>query len=102
MAKTVFRLIGETDIVDIDPATVDGGAHPKLMGLDDADRINLLGHWLDQDRGEELQDDADFKSAMTVIGACPRRLAGRDKFYRDHHSAGKMAGGIKGGFPENR
>ena len=69
MAKTVFRLIGETDIVDIDPATVDGGAHPKLMGLDDADRINLLGHWLDQDRGEELQDDADFKSAMTVIGA---------------------------------
>ena len=46
MAKTVFRLIGETDIVDIDPATVDGGAHPKLMGLDDADRINLLGHWL--------------------------------------------------------
>ena len=69
MAKTVFRLIGETDIVDIDPATVDGGAHPKLMGLYDADRINLLGHWLDQDRGEELQDDADFKSAMTVIGA---------------------------------
>ena len=69
MAKTVFRLIGETDIVDIDPATVDGGVHPKLMGLDDADRINLLGHWLDQDRGEELQDDADFKSAMTVIGA---------------------------------
>jgi len=69
MAKTVFRLIGETDIVDIDPATVGGGAHPKLMGLDDADRINLLGHWLDQDRGEELQDDADFKSAMTVIGA---------------------------------
>jgi hypothetical protein len=104
MAKTVFRLIGETDIVDIDPATVDGGAHPKLMGLDDADRINLLGHWLDQDRGEELQDDADFKSAMTVIGAA---LAPADQpdginFTVDHHSAGKMAGGIKGGFPENR
>ena len=69
MANTVFRLIGETDIVDIDPATVDGNAHPKLMGLNDADRINLLGHWLDQDRGEDLQDEADFKSAMTVIGA---------------------------------
>ena len=69
MANTVFRLIGETDIVDIDPVTVDANAHPKLMGLDDADWINLLGHWLDQDRGEDLQDEADFKSAMTVIGA---------------------------------
>ena len=76
MFKTVIRLIGETDIVDIDPASHDGGAHPKLMGLDEDDRINLLGHWLDQDRGEALQDDAEFKSAMTAIGV---GLASPDK-----------------------
>ena len=76
MFKTVIRLIGETDIVDIDPASHDGGAHPKLMGLDEDDRINLLGHWLDQDRGEALQDDAEFKSAMTAIGV---GLAAADK-----------------------
>ena len=49
MSRTIIRLIGETDIVDIDPASHDGGAHPKLMGLDADDRVNLLGHWLDQD-----------------------------------------------------
>ena len=69
MSRTIIRLIGETDIVDIDPASHDGGAHPKLMGLDADDRVNLLGHWLDQDRGEALQDDPDFKSAMTAIGS---------------------------------
>ncbi|MBU74794.1 MAG: hypothetical protein CMM73_03700 [Rhodospirillaceae bacterium] len=65
----IIRLIGETDIVDIDPADHDGGAHPKLMGLDVHDRVNLLGHWLDQDRGASLQDDPDFRSAMTAIGS---------------------------------
>jgi len=69
MSRTIIRLIGETDIVDIDPASHDGGAHPKLMGLDADDRVNLLGHWLDHDRGEALQDDPDFKSAMTAIGS---------------------------------
>ena len=69
MSRTIIRLIGETDIVDIDPASHDGGAHPKLMELDADDRVNLLGHWLDQDRGEALQDDPDFKSAMTAIGS---------------------------------
>ena len=46
MSRTIIRLIGETDIFDIDPASHDGGAHPKLMGLDADDRVNLLGHWL--------------------------------------------------------
>ena len=41
-------LMGESDIIDIDPAAHDGNAHPRLMGLDEADRINLLGHWLDR------------------------------------------------------
>ena len=39
MSRTIIRLIGETDIVDIDPASHDGGAHSKLMGLD-ADAVS--------------------------------------------------------------
>ena len=67
MTATMIRLMGETDIVDIDPSSHDGAPHPRLMGLDAADRINLLGHWLDQDRGEALADDADYRAAMTSI-----------------------------------
>ena len=67
MTATMIRLMGETDIVDIDPASHDGAPHPRLMGLDAADRINLLGHWLDQDRGEALADNADYRAAMTSI-----------------------------------
>lgn len=67
MTATMIRLMGETDIVDIDPSSHDGTAHPLLMGLDAADRMNLLGHWLDQDRGEALADDADHRLAMTAI-----------------------------------
>ena len=39
------------------------------MGLDADDRINLLGHWLDQDRGEVMAADPDALSAMIAIGA---------------------------------
>ena len=76
MPTTLLRLMGESDIIDIDPSDHEGAVHPRLMGLDAADRINLLGHWLDQDRGEALQDDAEFKSAMTAIGV---GLAAADK-----------------------
>ena len=69
MPATMLRLMGESDIIDIDPAANDGNAHPRLMGLDVDDRINLLGHWLDQDRGEEMAADADALSAMIAIGA---------------------------------
>ena len=69
MPATMLRLMGESDIIDIDPAVHDGNAHPRLMGLDADDRINLLGHWLDQDRGEEMAADADALSAMIAIGA---------------------------------
>ena len=35
------------------------------MGLDADDRINLLGHWLDHDRGEVMAADADALSARS-------------------------------------
>jgi len=69
MPATMLRLMGESDIIDIDPGAHEGGVHPRLMGLDPADRINLLGHWLDQDRGEALSQDAEYLSAMIAIGA---------------------------------
>ena len=69
MPATMLRLMGESDIIDIDPAAHDGAVHPRLMGLEAADRINLLGHWLDQDRGEALADDPEHLSAMIAIGA---------------------------------
>ena len=69
MPTTLLRLMGESDIIDIDPADHDGAVHPRLMGLDAADRINLLGHWLDHDQGEAMSDDPDTMSAMAAIGA---------------------------------
>ena len=69
MPTTLLRLMGESDIIDIDPSDHDGSVHPRLMGLDAADRINLLGHWLDHDQGEAMSDDPDTMSAMTAIGA---------------------------------
>ena len=69
MTATMLRLMGESDIIDIDPSAHDGGVHARLMGLDADDRINLLGHWLDQDRGEAMAGDPDALSAMIAIGA---------------------------------
>ena len=69
MPATMLRLMGESDIIDIDPSVHDGSVHSRLMGLDADDRINLLGHWLDQDRGEVVASDPDNLSAMIAIGA---------------------------------
>lgn len=69
MAAQIIRIMGESDIVDVDVNSHDGKAHAKLMGLDMADKINLLGHWMDQDRGEALAAQDDYKSAMTAIAA---------------------------------
>ena len=69
MPATMLRLMGESDIIDIDPAAHDGNAHPRLMGLDADDRINLLGHWLDQERGEVMAAAPGPFSAMIAIGA---------------------------------
>ena len=54
--KTIIRIMGETDIVDIE-MTNGQLSHPLLTGLDLADRVNLLGHWMDQDRGAALAED---------------------------------------------
>ena len=69
MPTTLLRLMGESDIIDIDPTDHEGAVHPRLMGLDAADRINLLGHWLDHDQGEAMSDDPDTMSAIAAIGA---------------------------------
>ena len=69
MPATMLRLMGESDIIDIDPSVHDGSVHPRLMGLDADDRINLLGHWLDQDRGDDVAADPENLSAMIAIGA---------------------------------
>lgn len=63
----IIRVMGETDIVDIDVDAHDDGANAKLMGLDLADKINLLGHWMDQDGGVALGSDSEHLAAMTAI-----------------------------------
>ena len=69
MATKIIRVMGETDIVDIDVDAHDGGTNAKLMGLDLVDKINILGHWMDQDRGEALAADPEYLAAMTAIAA---------------------------------
>ena len=69
MPTTLLRLMGESDIIDIDPSDHEGAVHPRLMGLDAADRINLVGHLLDHDQGVAMSDDPDTMSAMAAIGA---------------------------------
>ena len=69
MPATLLRLMGESDIIDIDPGQQGEGIHPRLMGLDEADRINLLGHWLDHDQGVAMSDDPETMSAITAIAA---------------------------------
>ncbi len=69
MATKIVRVMGETDILDVDVDAHDGGTNAKLMGLDLADKINLLGHWMDQDRGEALASDPEYLTAMTAITA---------------------------------
>ena len=42
MATKIIRVMGETDIVDIDLDAHDGGAKAKLMGLNLFDKINQI------------------------------------------------------------
>ena len=44
-------------------------SNAMLMGLDAADKVNLLGHWMDQDRGAELAADKNHLDAMTSIAS---------------------------------
>jgi hypothetical protein len=71
MDKISIRIMGESDIVDV--TMLPAGAAPKpsplLMGLDGNDKINLLGHWMDQDRGAALAEDPVHLEAMTIIAS---------------------------------
>ena len=66
--KTLIRIMGESDIVDV-TMTRKAASHALLMGLDAADKVNLLGHWMDQDRGAELAADQNHLDAMNIIAS---------------------------------
>ena len=66
--KTLIRIMGESDIVDV-TMTRKAASHALMMGLDAADRVKLLGHWMDQDRGAELAADQNHLDAMTIIAS---------------------------------
>jgi hypothetical protein len=64
----LIRIMGESDIVDV-TMTRNAPSSAMLMGLDAADKVNLLGHWMDQDRGAELAADKNHLDAMTSIAS---------------------------------
>ena len=66
--KTLIRIMGESDIVDVS-MTHKAANHALLIGLDAADKVNLLGHWMDQDRGAELAADQNHLDAMTIMAS---------------------------------
>ena len=70
--RVLIRIMGESDIVDVNsmktaPDVQD--CSTLLAGLDRPDQINLLGHWMDQDRGATLADDTVHLDAMTEIAS---------------------------------
>lgn len=69
MNKIIIRIMGESDIVDVVMQSADAPKNPLIDGHDDQDKINLLGHWMDQDRGAALAADADHFAAMGIIAS---------------------------------
>ena len=70
--KVLIRIMGESDIVDVNLIKTavnapDGSAF--LAGLDGSDQINLLGHWMDRDRGAALTNNTAYLDAMTQIAS---------------------------------
>jgi hypothetical protein len=70
--KVLIRIMGESDIVDVNLIKTavnapDGSVF--LAGLDGSDQINLLGHWMDQDRVAALADNTAYLDAMTQIAS---------------------------------
>ena len=61
--------MGESNIVDVVMQSEDARKNSLIDGLDDQDRINLLGHWMDQDRGLALADETDHFAAMGIIAS---------------------------------
>ena len=69
MGEIIIRIMGESDIVDVTMQPAGTSKHRLVDGLDDQDKINLLGHWMDQDRGAALAEDADHFAAMGIIAS---------------------------------
>ena len=70
--RVLIRIMGESDIVDVSlikTAPSAQGVSSLLTGLNWPDQINLLGHWMDQDRGAELAADQNHLDAMTIIAS---------------------------------
>ena len=66
----LIRIMGESDIVDVNmikTGTKVFISSALLVGLDRSDQINLLGHWMDQDRGAALASETSHLDAMTKI-----------------------------------
>ncbi len=66
--RVMIRIMGESDIIDVQ-MTNGQLTHELLVGLDAADRINLLGHWMDQDRGGDLTTQESYLEAMAIIAS---------------------------------
>ena len=70
--KVLIRIMGESDIVDVNliKTEVNAPDGPALLaGFDRPDQINLLGHWMDQDRGASLACDRAYLDAMAHIAS---------------------------------
>ena len=65
----IIRIMGESDIVDVN-MTKAITTSSKLVNLDFSDQINLLGHWVDQDRSAALIEDESYLSAMAQVASC--------------------------------
>ena len=69
MGEIIIRIMGESDIVDVTMQPAGTSKHRLVDGLGDQDKINLLGHWMDQDRGAVLAADADHFAAIGIIAS---------------------------------
>ena len=68
--KVIIRIMGESDIIDVEMmANATTAPHALLDNVATADQVNLLGHWVDQDRGADLADDAAHLDAMTIMAS---------------------------------
>jgi len=68
----LIRIMGESDIVDVDFIKTEANAPDSsalLAGLERPDQINMLGHWMDQDRWAALAGDTTYLNAIAQIAS---------------------------------
>ena len=80
MGKIIIRIMGESDIIDVTMQPAGAPNHPLIDGLDDQGKINLLGHWMDQDAARHLPKiwiilamgiiASEFMSRHALFAAC--------------------------------